>query len=186
MTAPTSCRVCAKTGPTSCRTPERARARWPEGVIAGQWTAADEPVWIERLFRDLVNGLESVARALRLAHTIETEYGFVRVVDEHRLTLHTADRNPAIMTGRAAGPQIASSTFAVAAGDTPSWLRAKFLGCGVGLSVRPWRAARRAWAWTVERRGLTADVRQLIQVAWSGGCRSAVCRALAGPKWSAG
>jgi hypothetical protein len=134
----------AETG-TACRTAERMVSRWAEGVAVEQWSARNEPAWVRRLCRDLSGGLSSGKRALSLAAGIERRHGFVRVVDEHRMTLHTAYRNPAIMTGRAALTMLAMSHALEILGDQP--------GRGHGS----WRAYRE------ELRTTFADAYRMIE-----------------------
>lgn len=86
----------AETG-TACRTAERVIGRWAE-----EFRAQDEEMWIQRMFRQLTDGLDVGDVAIDNALKIEQEHGLVDIVDEHRLTMKTAKQNPGIMTARAA------------------------------------------------------------------------------------
>lgn len=92
----------AETG-TACRTAERVIGRWTDELEAtgGEWTADDESVWIQRLFRDLSDAASIGEHALVVAGRIEEEHGFVPAVTEERLALPTSFQNPGIMTARA-------------------------------------------------------------------------------------
>ena len=98
----------AETG-TACRTAERVIGRWAEGVADGDWAMPDETRWTQRLFRQLTEAVDIGERALATATQIDERFGFVTRVDEHRMALTTAYRNPAIMTARAALLQLALS-----------------------------------------------------------------------------
>jgi hypothetical protein len=91
----------AETG-TACRTAERVISRWDEGVQGGEFAPADDVRWSQRMFRELSDGLRYGGEALRAAARISDQHGFAASVDEHRLALPTAFRNPGIMTARAA------------------------------------------------------------------------------------
>jgi hypothetical protein len=91
----------AETG-TACRSAEHVICRWEEGAASGKWGLADEYRWMQRLFLDLVNGLESGKQARALTSGIHADFGLVDEADEHRLLVHTAYRQPSIMTARAA------------------------------------------------------------------------------------
>lgn len=105
----------AETG-TACRTAERVIARWsdpsddpaPSDRSSAEESAgpdrspAEERRWIQRMFRELTDGVAVGERAIDTACQIRDEFGFADQVDEHRLTRQTALQNPGIMTARAA------------------------------------------------------------------------------------
>jgi hypothetical protein len=94
----------AETG-TACRTAERVVGRWAEEFACAddaEKSRADEERWVQRMFRQLTDGLEVGELALETADRIEREHGFVDTADESRLALRTARQNPGIMTARAA------------------------------------------------------------------------------------
>lgn len=91
----------AETG-TACRSAEHVICRWEEGAESGKWGLTDEYRWMQRLFLDLANGLESGKEARALTSSIHADVGLSDHVDEHRLLVHTAFRQPSIMTARAA------------------------------------------------------------------------------------
>jgi hypothetical protein len=94
----------AETG-TACRTAERVIGRWSEELEAENplWGEGDETFWVQLMFKDLVAGVAIGGRALQEAADIERKHGFsTEGVNEKRLALPTAFRNPGIMTARAA------------------------------------------------------------------------------------
>ncbi|MEV4517430.1 hypothetical protein AB0K00_51805 [Dactylosporangium sp. NPDC049525] len=91
----------AETG-TACRTAERVISRWGEGVESGEFRPTDDVRWSQRMFRELSDGMRYGGEALAAAARISDRHGFADAVDEHRLALPTAFRNPGIMTARAA------------------------------------------------------------------------------------
>jgi hypothetical protein len=116
----------AETG-TACRTAERVIGRWAEGIAEGDWTLQDETRWTQRLFRQLTEGVDIGEQALATVEQIDKAFGLVDRVDEHRMALPTAYRNPAIMTARAALLQLALSGEMEATSRRPpgnhhSWL----------------------------------------------------------------
>jgi len=94
----------AETG-TACRTAERVIARWAEQFEdhrRPEWSLGEQQRWIQRMFRELTDGLTVGEQAIATAKQIEREHGLAEKVDEHRLALRTALQNPGIMTARAA------------------------------------------------------------------------------------
>jgi hypothetical protein len=89
----------AETG-TACRTAERVIGRWSEVFPAG--TPEEEDRWVQRMYRDLTEGVEIGERALATAEQIKNTHGLVDRVTEKRMALVTGYRNPGIMTARAA------------------------------------------------------------------------------------
>jgi hypothetical protein len=87
----------AETG-TACRAAERIIGLWAEMGLTGERESAR---WTERMFRELTQGAAVGELALATAEDIERRYGLVHQVDEHRLSVTTSYRNPAIMTCRA-------------------------------------------------------------------------------------
>ncbi|MFY9808102.1 MAG: hypothetical protein WCC65_17755 [Pseudonocardiaceae bacterium] len=90
----------AETG-TACRTAERVISRWSEGIDDGLWASDDEARWIQRMFRELCDGVAGGEEALDLVARIKRDHGLVQGVSENRLAMVTAYRNPGIMTARA-------------------------------------------------------------------------------------
>jgi hypothetical protein len=93
----------AETG-TACRTAERVIGLWAEELDKGDdaaWSAEESGRWTKRMFRQLYDGVTVGEHALAVAEGIEKEHGFTFQVDEKRLAMPTAYRNPAIMTCRA-------------------------------------------------------------------------------------
>lgn len=95
----------AETG-TACRTAERVIGRWAEELDVENPTwkdnDSDNARWTQRMFQELSQGVSIGGQALDVAAEIEREHGFATQVDERRLALPTAFRNPGIMTARAA------------------------------------------------------------------------------------
>ena len=91
----------AETG-TACRTAERVLGLWAEELETSKpaWTEKDSARWTQRMFRQLSEGAAIGEHALSAAERIK-ERGFTFHVDENRMALPTAFRNPAIMTCRA-------------------------------------------------------------------------------------
>jgi hypothetical protein len=104
----------AETG-TACRTAERVISRWgmeelavpgaEEGSAeedAAEVNAANEARWIQRMHRELYEGVQVGELAIATVTRIKKKYGLVETVDENRLALLTGFQNPGIMTARAA------------------------------------------------------------------------------------
>ncbi|RSM72194.1 hypothetical protein DMB66_06235 [Actinoplanes sp. ATCC 53533] len=94
----------AETG-TACRTAERVIARWAEEFEDPErpdWSRSEQERWIQRVFRELTDGVAVGEIAIATVYRIRDELGFADKVDEHRLTQGTAFQNPGIMTARAA------------------------------------------------------------------------------------
>jgi hypothetical protein len=91
----------AETG-TACRFPEQGIGRWGQTNPGG--TYRDEQRWVQKMYRNLVRGVDSGMLALATVERINQEHGLVhpREVDEHRIAMVTGFRNPGIMTARAA------------------------------------------------------------------------------------
>lgn len=98
----------AETG-TACRTAEQVIGRWEDFAHTedADNSRVDEGRWIQRMFRQLTDGVEVGELALETAARIRDEYGFVHKPSESRLALFTALQNPGIMTARAALLQLA-------------------------------------------------------------------------------
>jgi hypothetical protein len=112
----------AETG-TACRTAERVIARWSEQFDdpeRPEWTLAEQERWIQRMFRELTDGLNVGERAIETAERIGREYGFTDEVNEHRLTRRSALQNPGIMTARAASLLLALRPAMVSLGRQPA------------------------------------------------------------------
>lgn len=94
----------AETG-TACRTAERVLGLWAEELDKPEeeriWGAEESGTWTLRIFRQLHDGATIGERALTVAKSIEDNHGFTFEVNEKRLAMPTAYRNPAIMTCRA-------------------------------------------------------------------------------------
>jgi hypothetical protein len=92
----------AETG-TACRTAERVIGRWTEDFATGnaERDRSESEDWTQKLIPRLLEGVETGERALETASRIKRDHKFVARVDEERMTLATAFRNPAIMTCRA-------------------------------------------------------------------------------------
>ena len=93
----------AETG-TACRTAERVISRWAEelAVADPKENKASEDRWVQRMFRELSDGIQRGELAIATVTRIEQQHGLVEKVDEHRLALVTGFQNPGIMTARAA------------------------------------------------------------------------------------
>jgi hypothetical protein len=89
----------AETG-TACRFGEQGIGRWTEANPGG--TLRDEQRWVQKMYRNLVRGVDAGMLALATVQRINDEYGLVNDVTEHRMALVTGFRNPGIMTARAA------------------------------------------------------------------------------------
>lgn len=92
----------AETG-TACRTAERVIGRWDQD-FRQEDPGLDEDQsqrWTQRLFKQLVDGIEIGAHAIADGTRIRDTLGLVDEVTETRLTLVTGLRNPTIMTCRA-------------------------------------------------------------------------------------
>ncbi|WP_326557483.1 hypothetical protein [Micromonospora sp. NBC_01796] len=92
----------AETG-TACRTAERVIGRWDQDFRAEDpdQDRDESERWTQRMFAQLVEGIEIGTRALADGRRIKATLGLVDGVTETRLTLVTGLRNPAIMTCRA-------------------------------------------------------------------------------------
>ncbi len=94
----------AETG-TACRTAERVIGRWDQEFRQGdpELDALAGARWVQRMFRQLVDGVAIGERALTDGRRIKDDptLGLVDNVDEDRLTIKTGLRNPSIMTCRA-------------------------------------------------------------------------------------
>jgi hypothetical protein len=92
----------AETG-TACRAAERVISQWAEDHQDSEPASEekDSATWTQRMFRELMLGASVGEHALLTARGIRDRYGLVHEVDEHRLSVRTAFRNPAIMTCRA-------------------------------------------------------------------------------------
>jgi hypothetical protein len=92
----------AETG-TACRAAERVISHWAEDHEGSDPAREerDSASWTQRMFRELTQGAAVGELALRTAENIEQQYGLVHQIDEERLSMKTAFRNPAIMTSRA-------------------------------------------------------------------------------------
>jgi hypothetical protein len=93
----------AETG-TACRTAERVISRWAEELADAdpQENAANEARWVQRMFRELFEGIKIGELAIATVSRIKRQHGLVETVDENRLALLTGFQNPGIMTARAA------------------------------------------------------------------------------------
>jgi hypothetical protein len=98
----------AETG-TACRTAERVISRWAEELAvpdaekdATEVNAANEARWVQRMFRELSDGIQTGELAIATVTRIKQQHGLVEKVDEDRLALLTGFQNPGIMTARAA------------------------------------------------------------------------------------
>jgi hypothetical protein len=94
----------AETG-TACRTAERVIARWAEEFEDPRHpdrSRAEQERWIQRMFRELTDGVAVGELAIETVYLIRQELGFADKVDQDRFTQPTAFQNPGIMTARAA------------------------------------------------------------------------------------
>jgi hypothetical protein len=98
----------AETG-TACRTAERVISRWAEELAvpdtekdAAAVNAASEARWVQRMFRELSDGIQTGELAIATVTRIRDEHGLVEKVGEDRLAMLTGFQNPGIMTARAA------------------------------------------------------------------------------------
>jgi hypothetical protein len=119
----------AETG-TACRTAERVISRWAEelAVADPQENAANEARWVQRMFRELSEGIQTGERAIATVTRVKQQHGLVEKVDEHRLALLTGFQNPGIMTARAALLALALCPAMEWLGRTPeekTWPRAR-------------------------------------------------------------
>jgi hypothetical protein len=87
----------AETG-TACRTAERVIGRWDQEFRRGnpELDALAGARWVQRMFRQLVDGIAIGERALTDGRRIKDDptLGLVDNVDENRLTIKTALRKP--------------------------------------------------------------------------------------------
>lgn len=113
----------AETG-TACRFPEQGIGRW--GQANQDTTFRDEQRWVQKMYRNLVDGVRVGTVALTTVERINQEHGLVDPsdVDENRIAMVTGFRNPGIMTARAAllmlalGPAMESMRRAPSLADT--------------------------------------------------------------------
>lgn len=94
----------AETG-TACRTAERVISRWAEELAVAddpQENEASQARWVQRMFRELSEGVQTGELAIATVTRVKQQYGLVEKVDENRLALVTGFQNPGIMTARAA------------------------------------------------------------------------------------
>ncbi|MFI5960248.1 hypothetical protein [Cryptosporangium sp. NPDC051539] len=92
----------AETG-TACRTAERVVGRWDDEFepLYGDRSKREQDRWVQRMFAQLIQGVETGETAVANAKRIQEVHRFVYQVTEARLTLPVGLRNPAIMTCRA-------------------------------------------------------------------------------------